>query len=564
MYEEYIQRLNPKPIFNLKWYKGSDEYSDGEVEDQIIRIIAENEPEDYKKAMYENVSWPIYYHLTHVRKNILNWYPFQKESAVLEIGCGIGAITGTLCQKCGKVTAVELSKRRATAALLRCREYDNLEIIVGNLNDIEFKEKFDYITLIGVLEYQGRYTDTGNPYVDFLKKVRSLLKPGGVLLIAIENQYGLKYWCGAKEDHTGIPFDGINQYMLSNNSGVRTFSREGLREVINKAGFESTFFYYPLPDYKLPGCIFSEEFMPDKKSMRKIIPYYAPDAKTAIAQEYFIYEDLIKNGIFEFLANSFLVECSDQRKSDIKFVTIQENRQKEYQIGTIITKNEVTKYALNPSACSHLEGMIQTEEGLKKHGLRVLTSKLVGTDIETPFAEEPVLQDVMVGCLQNEDTETFYELIDKVWQDIQKSSEKTNWENNILYGLDVGISKDKEKFGEILTVGSVDMTFSNALCEADGLKWFDQEWCVDNVPALFVLYRAIYLFYDTYPELEDVVSQKEVMERYGIVDCDKEYSVLESLFLGSVMDIAYIDYTKNFQLRDGQILARNINMLLGF
>ena len=57
--------------------------------------------------------------------------------------------------------------------------------------------------MIGVLEYQGSYTNSENPYKDFLKKIKQLLKPNGKLLIAIENQYGLKYWCGAREDHTG-------------------------------------------------------------------------------------------------------------------------------------------------------------------------------------------------------------------------------------------------------------------------------------------------------------------------------------------------------------------------
>lgn len=74
---------------------------------------------------------------------------------MLEIGSGCGAITRLLCDKCRKVTAVELSRRRATATQLRCRGKNNLEVIAGNLNDIEFAEKFDYITLIGVLEYQG-------------------------------------------------------------------------------------------------------------------------------------------------------------------------------------------------------------------------------------------------------------------------------------------------------------------------------------------------------------------------------------------------------------------------
>lgn len=138
MYEELIAKMNPCPKLNLQWYKNEDLYSDGEVEDFIIKIIAENRPEDYSNAVYEQFNWPIYYHLSPLRKNILNWYKFKPDSSVLEIGCGMGAITSVLCDECKDVTAVELSRKRATATLLRCREKENLEIIVGNLNDIEF------------------------------------------------------------------------------------------------------------------------------------------------------------------------------------------------------------------------------------------------------------------------------------------------------------------------------------------------------------------------------------------------------------------------------------------
>ena len=117
--EKYIEALNPKPTFNLTWYENEDLYTDGNVEDRIIELIAKNEPEDYVDAIYNNFNWPTYYHLSHIRRNILNWYPFDKESTVLEIGCGLGAITGLLCDSCKSVTAVELSKKRATSALLR-------------------------------------------------------------------------------------------------------------------------------------------------------------------------------------------------------------------------------------------------------------------------------------------------------------------------------------------------------------------------------------------------------------------------------------------------------------
>lgn len=160
----------PKPSFNTSFYSGEDIYSDGNIEDDIIHIIANNPTTNYEEDINRNFSWPVFYHLTRIRQNILNWYPFENNSNILEIGCGMGAITELLCKRVKSVTAVELSKKRATAAYLRCRNYDNLEIIVGNLNDIQFNKKYDYITLIGVLEYQNKYTNSTNPFVDFLKK----------------------------------------------------------------------------------------------------------------------------------------------------------------------------------------------------------------------------------------------------------------------------------------------------------------------------------------------------------------------------------------------------------
>ncbi len=55
MYEELIAKMNPCPKLNLQWYKNEDLYSDGEVEDFIIKIIAENRPEDYSNASMSNL-----------------------------------------------------------------------------------------------------------------------------------------------------------------------------------------------------------------------------------------------------------------------------------------------------------------------------------------------------------------------------------------------------------------------------------------------------------------------------------------------------------------------------
>ena len=121
---------------NYDFYTGNDAYCDGEVEKDIINFLKEYGENGYKTIFSKDISWPVFYHITPIRKNILNWYPFKDNSEVLEIGAGMGAITGVLCDKAYKVTSVELSKQRASAIMERCKDKENLEIIVGNFNDI--------------------------------------------------------------------------------------------------------------------------------------------------------------------------------------------------------------------------------------------------------------------------------------------------------------------------------------------------------------------------------------------------------------------------------------------
>ena len=295
---------------NYDYYTGKDEYTDGDIELEIINYLKEYGEDGYQTVLTNDYRWPVFYHITPIRKNIINWYSFKKGAEILEIGAGMGAITGALCRENVNVTAVELSKQRATAIMERCKDKENLEIIVGNFNDIKFEKKYDYITLIGVLEYASLYTNTDNPFHDFLVQIKDLLKEDGKLLIAIENQFGLKYFTGAKEDHTAIKYDGIEGY--SNKSGIRTFGKGELTNILNKAGFTNTKYYYPLPDYKLPNVIFSDDYLPDEKSIEEYTPYVSDETNKVSFDEKKAYLDIIKNGEFGFLANSFFIEASQK------------------------------------------------------------------------------------------------------------------------------------------------------------------------------------------------------------------------------------------------------------
>ena len=291
---------------NLDFYEGRDVYSDGVIEKEMLEIAKLGR--DLDEIVREDNRWPILYHFSKIRENILNWYPFDKEKdSILEIGAGCGAITGLLCKSLKSVVAIELSKLRAEIIYHRCSRFDNLNIMVGNLNDMQFESKFDYITLIGVLEYAKSFTKTHNPYKDFLGHIKELLTPNGKVLIAIENKFGLKYWAGTKEDHTGRLFDSIEGY--PNGSKAETFGKHELEQMLKISGYSKSFFYYPYPDYKLPEIIFSDDKLPTEEDLFRNAPAYDTD-RYQLFNEGLAFKQIIRNKMFPFFSNSFLIEAS--------------------------------------------------------------------------------------------------------------------------------------------------------------------------------------------------------------------------------------------------------------
>lgn len=296
--EQYIERLD------LSNYDGQDKYSDGDVEADLLRLVQSEKTVD--EILKDDDRWAVFYHLTPLRRNLLEWYPFEREASLLEIRSGCGGMTGVFLEKLRKVQCVELSKRRASIAACRYHACDNLNIKVGNLNDMDFSERFEYVTLIGVLEYAGRFTKGENPYLEFLKQCKNYLKEKGTLIIAIENRYGLKYWSGAMEDHTGKVFDSIEGY--KGNPPVRTFGKAELEKMLYGIGFEKLEWYYPLPDYKIPEAVFSDVCLPASANVLPISPCYTGE-RISLFDESAAAQGLLENGYFDIFANSFLVFC---------------------------------------------------------------------------------------------------------------------------------------------------------------------------------------------------------------------------------------------------------------
>lgn len=220
--------------------------------------------EDIERLLNNKPSWDLYYNLIPQRKHILDWYPFDKKKNLLEIGAGTGAVTGLFTDKLKKVTALELTAMRSEILAHRLRDKTNLEVFAGSLQEFRPQEKYDYIVLIGVLEYAGLFSQNkklqfSTDYKNIIGKLDRFLKKNGTVFIAIENPIGLRYFSGAVEDHYGELFEGIENYTQYN--GIRTYTKNELKKIIKDSGFKKTELYLAYPDYKLPQLIIHENFI---------------------------------------------------------------------------------------------------------------------------------------------------------------------------------------------------------------------------------------------------------------------------------------------------------------
>jgi SAM-dependent methyltransferase len=292
------------PKLILDHVTGRDEYSDGDVEEDILSFVTSGK--DLEEIVRHDDRWAILYHLDGRRRNILEWFPFEKGASLLEIGAGCGALTGLFCEKVKNVTAIEMSPRRAKIIAARYPRSSNLTVFAGSFEDVPLEEKFDYVTLIGVLEYAGRYRRGSAPYVDMLKRAAEALRPGGTLIIALENRFGLKYWAGAPEDHSGKLFQGLEGY--PGEEGYRTFGREELIDLLRSSGFGDLDFYYPYPDYKLPDRLYSDRALPSQGAVGIAPPNYDQE-RFVLFDEGLVSDGVIQNKAFPLISNSFLIIC---------------------------------------------------------------------------------------------------------------------------------------------------------------------------------------------------------------------------------------------------------------
>lgn len=508
---------------NLSYYTQKDQYSDGDIEDIMLDMAEQGI--SYEVLSPEQVDFAIIYHFSRIRQNILNWYPFKKDSSVLEIGGGCGAITGLLCQKCSEVVSVELSKRRASINYARHKQYDNLHIMVGNLNDMVFAEKFDYIVLNGVLEYAASFTEGEKPYVDFLKKITSFLSGDGKILIAIENRLGLKYFAGAPEDHTDLYYLGLNNYEGIKN--VRTFSKKELTELLEESGLVARRFYYPYPDYKFPREIFTDETLQSNGYGR---PYeFYSENRFCLFDESKVAHTLVSEGIAAEFVNSFLVEAgwdTTADKTQILYAKINSERHEKFQIATVIQKTEntvkVVKKALTREAIPFINRMGQCVNQKLSRPYSYLWGQASNGQLEYPYLEGKTLFSLVVYCVQKGEKRTLINLLKEFYRSYFDDARITDDFYTEEFQCTFGKNRGKDAYACVCPA-NVDLISDNIFYGKEKAYIIDYEWVFNfNVPVAFSMWRMINDLYSRISDLSDIISREEMESIFGIDKSDHQ------------------------------------------
>lgn len=506
-----------KVRLDLKHYPGEDYYCDGEIEDELLEITRNYAEVEYPRIIEERRSWPVLYHLSSLRENIVDWLPIDKSMKVLEVGSGCGAVTGALARKAGEVTCVDLSRKRSMINAYRHMDCENVTIHVGNFQDIEpdLPCDYDYICLIGVFEYGQAYIDSETPYEDFLHIIGKHKKNNGCIVIAIENKLGLKYWAGCKEDHLGTWFSSLEDY--PEGGVVRTFTRDGLVKVAEKCGFSDISMYYPYPDYKFMTSLYSDRRLPKPGELSSNRRNFDRE-RLQLFDEKLVFDTLIKEGQFPLFSNSYLLFLGEA--PNVKYAKYSNDRADAFKIKTFLTEwetgdgtvRQIEKHPLPNDAGAHIRQIGRAYEQLSERfaggKLRInqcklnedfiFCSKKENDEYVTfEYLEGKTLEELLDECLERDDMDKFHALFDEYLE-------------RISYHGESGIT-------------DYDLIFSNILITDDG-QWhiIDYEWTFEKaVETKEIAFRAIYC-YLLENEKRNKLNLDSILNKLGVTEAEAE------------------------------------------
>lgn len=272
---------------------------------------------------------------------------------------------------------------------------------------------------------------------------------------------------------------------------------------------------------------------------------------------------MIKNGMFHKMANAFVIECSlDGDFDDTLHATISLDRGRENALVTSICEHDgvrtVTKRAIYEEGASKLKEMQDNLDDLHERGINVVESHIDGDSFNMPFVDAPIAMNEL-KLIGKRDKAAFYEALDDMYELILQSSEYTD----VISEKDMNSANGRD-LGIILAKGYIDMVPLNCFYDASisdtksRFIYYDQEFSIENCPAKAIMYRSVSIIYDgTDKEFERLVPRRDVLERYGLSECEDIWMRMSSRFTETLRNQQELrPYYENKRI-DGRILYTN-------
>lgn len=230
----------------------------GGAGDEVLAVLrAADDVSSCSPELARHVTdWPTRYHFSYQRANVLRPLDIRPGMRVLDMDAGSGALSRYLGEHGADVVAVERNPARAKAIAVRCADLPNVEVVCAALDDVDRRDAFDLVLLVGVLERAGSGVGGGDNARALLRRARSQLRPGGAVVVATESQLGLKYLLGGREVNRGRPWVGVEGY--AGPPGARTWSRRALGAMLAAEGLDQQHWLAPFPDFTLPSVVLDQ------------------------------------------------------------------------------------------------------------------------------------------------------------------------------------------------------------------------------------------------------------------------------------------------------------------
>jgi SAM-dependent methyltransferase len=248
--------------------------------EKMLELVRDCDANGWERAIRDHCSELMVQYVADInRATWTSLLPLGPDSVALDVGAGFGAITAALARAYGRVVAIEPVPERV--AFLRARVAQegltNVEVVQTGVSRLPFRaESFDLVVLNGILEWVGEWVTEGPPRAAQVRVLRALgqkLRPGGVMVIAIENRFGYNVLLGAI-DHSGLPYTSVlprrvaswwvkrrapEFYRTTLNEAreyrTYTYTKRGYAKLLREAGLAPVEWWWP-QEYNAPHVMF--------------------------------------------------------------------------------------------------------------------------------------------------------------------------------------------------------------------------------------------------------------------------------------------------------------------